>query len=459
MAKSQGFDRTKKIIIGIIDIVLYHFSFVISFLIRYEFELPRRNYFAYQSASLYIFMAFLLLNILFGIYILYDKQIMDFLYLTVITQFLMGLIIMAMTFYGRWFTFPRSIVFISFAVSSIVLFSWRIIVFKLYERIDGTKDVMVVGSIESCNKAIKNFESSKNNRHVIKTMVVDNYFENIKNNMNKVSIVYLADQIQEDEKLKIYEILIKNNKKLFLNTSFENLVLVNPNIMSIEDESIIEASDFTISPEDDIVKRLIDVITASVILILSSPILIITSLIIKTTSKGPIFYKQVRITKHQSEFNILKFRTMTVTAEDSSGPVLATANDSRVTKVGKYLRSLRIDELPQLFNVLKGDMALVGPRPERPFFVEQFKEQNSYYYLRHNVRAGITGYAQVYGKYATDYNSKLNFDLVYIKKYSFVLDLKIMLQTIKTLFDKVSAQGVSEDSVEKEINGKIQILK
>lgn len=459
MTHSQGFDRTKKIVIGVIDIALYHFSFVISFLIRYDFQLPVRNYLAYQSASIYIFIAFVLLNILFGIYILYDKQIMDFLYLTVITQFLMGLVIMSMTFYGRWFTFPRSIIFISFVVSSIILFTWRIIVFKLYERIDGTKDVMVVGSKEACLKAIKNFESSKNNRHVIKTMVVGNYFENIKNNMNRVSIVYLADQIQEKEKVRIYQLLIKNNKKLFLNTSFENLVLVNPNIMSIEDESIIEASDFAISPEDDIVKRLIDIFASFVILILTSPILVSTALIIKATSKGPVFYKQVRITKRQKEFNILKFRTMTVTAEDNSGPVLAKANDSRVTKVGKYLRSLRIDELPQLFNVLKGDMALVGPRPERPFFVEQFKKQNSYYYLRHNVRAGITGYAQVYGKYATDYNSKLNFDLVYIKKYSFVLDLKIMLQTIKTLFDKVSSEGVSEEIADKKITSNIQILK
>ena len=151
---------------------------------------------------------------------------------------------------------------------------------------------------------------------------------------------------------------------------------------------------------------------------------------------------------------------MSVTAEQDSGPVLASVNDVRVTKVGKYLRSLRIDELPQLFNVLIGDMSIVGPRPERPFFVDQFKEQNPYYYLRHNVRAGITGYAQVYGKYATDFNSKLNFDLVYIKKYSFILDVKIMLQTIKTLFDKVSSEGLSEEKhIISEVPKNIEVYK
>ena len=193
-------------------------------------------------------------------------------------------------------------------------------------------------------------------------------------------------------------------------------------------------------------KRLIDIVVALGLIILTSPIMLVTAIMVKTTSNGPILYKQTRITKNNREFNVLKFRTMSTTAEKDSGPVLASANDSRVTKVGKYLRSLRIDELPQFFNVLNGDMSLVGPRPERPFFVKQFKKQNHDYYLRHNVRAGITGYAQVYGKYATDFSSKLNFDLVYIKKYSFVLDLKIMLQTIKILFDKVSSEGVSEDN-------------
>src|SRR5699024_10908369 len=141
----------------------------------------------------------------------------------------------------------------------------------------------------------------------------------------------------------------------------------------------------------------------------------------------------------------VKFRTMSATTEKDTGPVLATANDARVTPVGKYLRSLRIDELPQLFNVLKGDMSLVGPRPERPHFVNQFKKANRYYYLRHSVRAGITGYAQVNGKYATDFYSKLNFYLLYIKQYSLILDIQILLQTIKTLFDKVSSQGVEEE--------------
>lgn len=445
MKQANGFDRTKKIVIGVIDIILYHLAFVLSFLIRYEINLPTRNYEAYLSARVYILLAFVALNIMFGIYVLYNKKVMDFIYITIIIQFLMALIIMAMTFFGRWFAFPRSIVFVSFIVSSLILIIWRILVFKLYERIDGTKKVMIVGDEETSYYAVRNFENSKNSRHKVTQVVLFNHFNNVKKYMDEVDIVYLASPINESEKLKIYDLIIKNNKKLFLTTSFENLVLVNPNIMNIEDESIIEASNFSISPEDDIIKRFLDIMVSFVLLIVTSPIILVTALIVKTTSPGPVFYKQIRITKDQKEFSILKFRTMSATAEKDSGPVLASSNDARVTKVGKHLRSLRIDEIPQLFNVLKGDMSLVGPRPERPFFVEQFQKENPHYYLRHNVRAGITGYAQVYGKYATDFNSKLNFDLLYVKKYSFVLDLKILLQTIKILFDKVSSQGVEEE--------------
>lgn len=136
---------------------------------------------------------------------------------------------------------------------------------------------------------------------------------------------------------------------------------------------------------------------------------------------------------------------MSQTAEAESGPVLASSNDARVTRVGKFIRSTRIDELPQLLNVLKGDMSLVGPRPERPFFVEQFQAENPYYRLRHHVRAGITGYAQVYGKYTTNFNNKLNFDLLYIKQYSLAFDFKLLFQTVKILFDKVSARGLDEE--------------
>ncbi|HEL1759688.1 TPA: sugar transferase [Streptococcus suis] len=191
--------------------------------------------------------------------------------------------------------------------------------------------------------------------------------------------------------------------------------------------------------------------TAVILLIVSSPILLLTAILIKIESPGPIFYRQDRITKGNRVFSILKFRSMKEDAERTSGPVLAHANDNRVTRIGKFIRRTRIDELPQLINVLKGDMSMVGPRPERPFFVEQFNQENDHYSLRHNVPAGITGYAQVYGKYTSDFQSKLKLDLLYIKQYSILLDVKLLLKTFVILLDKTSSRGKSEEN-DKEIN-------
>lgn len=459
MNQGEKFSKTKKFLIGAVDIILFHISILLSFYMQFGDSIPERNITTYTSALPYIMILFVILNILFGVYVLYNKSITDFVYLTIIIQFFMMIAIMAVTFAGRWFAFPRSVLIISFLISSIVLICWRGIIFKFYLKFSGTKKVMVVGEEPKVISAVMNFNQAKNERHKIELVAVNNYFENIQNNLKNFDIVYLASQMDEKEKIKIYDLLIKNDKKIFLNTSFENMILVNPNIMNIEDESIIEISNFRVTAEDGLIKRITDIVFSILLIIISSPIMLVTAILIKLTSKGPVLYKQVRITRDGKEFNVLKFRSMSATAEKDSGPVLASSNDARVTTIGKYLRALRIDELPQLFNVLNGDMSVVGPRPERPFFVDQFKEENKYYYLRHNVRAGITGYAQVYGKYATDFNSKLNFDLLYIKKYSILLDIKIMLQTIKILFDKVSSKGLEDEEFKKkEIPSNIKVL-
>lgn len=459
MNQGEKFSKTKKFLIGAVDIILFHISILLSFYVQFGQNIPIRNIITYTNALPYIMILFAILNILFGVYILYNKSITDFIYLTIIIQLLMMIAIMAVTFAGRWFAFPRSVLLISFVISSIFLIVWRVIIFKVYLKYSGTKRVMVIGEEAKVISAAMNFNQAKNERHKIELVATDRYFKHIKENIDNFDIVYLASHVVEEEKIKIFDLLIKNEKKVFLNTSFENLMLVNPNIMNIEDESIIEASNFKISAEDGLIKRIIDFIFSILLIIIASPFMLVTAALIKLTSKGPILYKQVRITKDGKEFNVLKFRSMSATAEKESGPVLAASNDVRVTTIGKYIRALRIDELPQLFNVLKGDMSVVGPRPERPFFVNQFQKENKYYYLRHNVRAGITGYAQVYGKYATDFNSKLNFDLLYIKKYSILLDVKIMLQTIKILFDKVSSKGLDEDEVIKRMPENIKVLK
>lgn len=185
-----------------------------------------------------------------------------------------------------------------------------------------------------------------------------------------------------------------------------------------------------------IVKRSLDLIFSFILLTLTAPIMLLTAIIIKLESKGPVIFKQVRVGENDKEFNIYKFRSMRQDAEAATGPVWASSSDNRVTKVGKIIRLIRVDELPQLINIIKGDMSFVGPRPERPFFVSKLKEVIPYYEMRHVVKPGVTGWAQVkyqYGATVQDALEKLQYDIYYIKNMSPILDVIIFIMTIRVV--------------------------
>jgi len=190
-------------------------------------------------------------------------------------------------------------------------------------------------------------------------------------------------------------------------------------------------------------KRIIDIIVSALGLVVTSPIAIVTAIAIKLDSSGPVFFRQERSGQNERPFILYKFRSMVDEAEARTGPVWANANDSRVTRVGKLIRKLRIDELPQMINVLKGDMSFVGPRPERPFFVNRLKEKFPYYHLRFAVKPGITGWAQImctYGDSEEGAIEKLEYELYYVKNLSPVLDLQIIFETIKVVLLARGAQ-------------------
>jgi exopolysaccharide biosynthesis polyprenyl glycosylphosphotransferase len=190
-------------------------------------------------------------------------------------------------------------------------------------------------------------------------------------------------------------------------------------------------------------KRLMDITTSVIALIVLSPLCLIVAVLIKLTSRGPIFYTQIRAGKDWKNFEIYKFRTMKVDAEKSTGPVWAKHKDNRITPIGRFLRKSRIDEIPQFVNVLKGDMSVIGPRPERPVFVDELKTQISDYPKRLTVKPGITGLAQVYHRYdktIADVRKKVKYDLLYIKKMCFLTDLGIILRTFRVVVTGFGAQ-------------------
>jgi exopolysaccharide biosynthesis polyprenyl glycosylphosphotransferase len=182
-------------------------------------------------------------------------------------------------------------------------------------------------------------------------------------------------------------------------------------------------------------KRSLDIVFSLFFLLLLSPLLILIAVLIKITSKGPVIYVQDRVTEENKVFRIYKFRTMFSGAEDNTGPILAKDNDLRCTPVGLFLRRISFDELPQFFNVLKGDMTIVGPRPERPFYINTLKDEITDYIKRHDVKSGMTGWAQIHGlRGRTSIEKRIIYDLYYIDNWNIILDLRIIMRTFFVVF-------------------------
>jgi exopolysaccharide biosynthesis polyprenyl glycosylphosphotransferase len=283
------------------------------------------------------------------------------------------------------------------------------------------------------------FASQVNLNFVDFNSPIEKIYEAIRN----AESVVIGSSDTDEKKSSIIYFSFKNSKNLYLVPSFYDLLLSKSDITPFEDTMALSIKSFGLSIDQQIIKRTFDLVVSIVILPLLVPIGIFGALLIKLESpKGSVFYKQARLGKDNKEFSILKFRTMVENAESSTGPTLAKDKDPRITKIGSFLRATRIDEIPQIINVLKGDMSIVGPRPERSFFIEKFKKDISSYEYRNSVKPGITGYAQIMGKYTTGVQDKLRFDLHYIRNYSLMFDIIILLRTVLVLVDKTKSEGV-----------------
>ncbi len=226
-----------------------------------------------------------------------------------------------------------------------------------------------------------------------------------------------------------------------------DVILKGSEQLHLFDTPILLTREYSLTVEQRFFKRMIDLLCALLLFAVTSPVMLITAVVIKVSDKGPILYKQTRCTLNQKEFQILKFRSMRVDAEKDGVARLAAKKDNRITPVGSFIRKVRIDELPQLFNIIKGDMSFIGPRPERPEIIEKYLEVMPEFVFRTKVKAGLAGYAQVYGKYNTTPYDKLKLDLFYIENYSVWLDIKLMLLTLKILFTPDSTEGVDIEQI------------
>ena len=314
---------------------------------------------------------------------------------------------------------------------------------RLFARYDEARKVMIIYGNDEYQSLVKKMTSKKLRYNIIGCFSDDTSMDVLKEKIGECESVYLY-AANSDLKRQLVFYCDHIGRDIYLTQDVEELLTMGFDISHTFDTPFIRTKR---KPEEwyyAFVKRTIDIVCSALGLIVLSPVFLITAICIKAYDRGPVFYKQVRLTKGHKEFEIYKFRSMIMNAEAGEAR-LATQNDSRITPIGKVIRALRIDELPQLINILKGDMTIVGPRPERPEIEKLYLEELPKFGLRLKVKAGLTGYAQVFGKYNTTPEDKLKLDLLYINQRSLLWDFKLIFYTIKIIFVPDATEGIDDD--------------
>lgn len=339
-----------------------------------------------------------------------------------------------------------------FLLQAVALILYTNLANKVYRLMFPPRKLLLIHGERSTEGICAKFESRKDKYLITKKEAVR---PDMQDNFRMILDAYQSGEcnavvlwdVSNKKRNELLKFCYSRSIRVYVMPKITDVILKGAEELHVFDCPMLLTREYSLTMEQRMIKRLIDVVCSLILLVLTSPILLITALLIKISDGGPILYKQVRCTIGQKEFKILKFRSMRTDAEKDGHARLAQKNDDRITPVGRVIRKCRIDELPQLLNILKGDMSFIGPRPERPEIIAQYLEVMPEFTYRMKVKAGLAGFAQVYGKYNTTPYDKLKLDLAYIENYSVWLDVKLMMLTLKVLFWPDSTEGVDAEQI------------
>lgn len=351
--------------------------------------------------------------------------------------FAISIIIASLAFFLRGFSFPRSLIVLGFIIQLIVLSLLRISFRELMRRT--IKNEILVLGLEDENQWI--FQKAKDTK--LPNEIVTGYLSLDKNGfelsdiVTKYTKVFISDNALKKMSDNDLMILSKCGVEIVLIPRKYEISIWGAILVSLGDSMAMSVKNFGLSFEAQVIKRIFDIILSCFFILLTFPVMFVTALAIFLEDRKSPFFVQERVTKDNIKFKLIKFRSMKPGAESNTGAVWASKSDNRITRVGKVIRPIWIDELPQFFNVLRGDMSIVGPRPERQELIEEFTKDTPEFSYRTKVKAGITGYAQVLTNYDTLPENKLKLDLIYIRRWSFIFDLLIIIETVRVICKKV----------------------
>lgn len=298
------------------------------------------------------------------------------------------------------------------------------------------------------------FDSRNDKYNVTGEICYDTDIELIEKAIDDYDAVLIND-VPSETRNRILKVCFAKGKRVYMTPKISDIIIRSADTLAIFDTPLLLANNNTLSITERIVKRAFDIFLSAFGLIILSPLMVLVSLAIFLYDRGPVFYRQTRYTKNGKTFRILKFRSMIPDAEKDGIARLASEKDERITPVGKVIRAMRLDELPQFFNILKGEMSFVGPRPERPEIADEYTKEVPEFAFRLKVKAGLTGYAQIFGKYNTTSYDKLKLDMIYVENCSLLMDLKLLLLTLKVIFIKESTEGLEDGQITALNNNKI----
>jgi len=411
----------------LLDIVLVNLGIILAFLIRYQGALPARNFAAYLIMVPYITIIWIGSLYSFGLY-RYRRDVsnLDLLSRTAQAAPIAAIASMLATYLyrARAAAFPSTIFLISWLLNILLLSGWRII-YQATIR-PKRKRALIVGRGKEADSIQKILKKRPDLRYdMVSTTTKD--LQKILKTIRQKGIDEVIIALPSAEHRKILDIILKcqETKVDFkVKPDLYEILMGRPNIAQIEGLPLVDLLWEPISGWYGTLKRVMDVLISATMLLILLPIILVIALAIKVDSKGPVFYKQERMGKNRKPFLLYKFRSMRKDAEKKSGPVLATWDDPRATRVGKILRRIGLDEIPQLWSVLIGKMSLVGPRPERKVFIDEYPQ------IRLSVKPGLTGLAQVNARFNLDRKEKIKYDLYYVQNPALALDIKILLKTV-----------------------------
>lgn len=325
----------------------------------------------------------------------------------------------------------------------IVAMLWAYFAVWIYKLMYPPRDVLLVYCDRDPDNLVKKMNSRQDKYSIKKAIHMNAGFENVCAAMEKHGSVLLCD-IPSGVRNDYIKYCYEHDIRVYVTPKLSDIILMGSQTNNMFDSPLLLLRNKGLKWEQRFLKRIMDIVIILMIAIITAIPMLLIAIAIKIEDGGPVFYKQERLTIDGKRFFILKFRSMRIDSE-VNGARLCAKDDVRITRVGALLRKAHLDELPQIYNILKGEMSIVGPRPERPEIAMQYLKSIPEFSFRLKVKAGLTGYAQVYGKYNTTPYDKLKLDLYYIEQYSFWMDMKLILMTFKIIFDKDNTEGVEQN--------------